>query len=358
MNEIISSEMNKYGISNFLNSSQKYTENLFPEISLDKLFTTCLTGNIFGLLRNNSLSKIFIKEVRTTIGLMSSIMIIIIIHTIFKAIIEGLKNSETSKIAYFLQYLLIVSLVIESFVTILDLTKETINNIINFMNSLIPLMITLMLTTGSITTTSIFQPILIFLTSFIGNFIDNFIIPILMISIVLSIISNVSDKIQIDKLSKSFRSFIIWILGISLTLFTCMLSLEGTLSSGVDGIASKTTKAAVSSLIPVVGKIMGDAVDSIIGCTNILKNSLGVIGIIIIVGITVIPTVKILVMWFSFKIMSAVCEPISDEKIVKLMEQIADSYKIMLAILISVSTMFIISLALVIKITNSVLMYR
>ena len=142
------------------------------------------------------------------------------------------------------------------------------------------------------------------------------------------------------------------------TYIIYMLSLEGTLSSGVDGVASKTTKAAVSTLVPVVGKIMGDTVDSIIGCTNILKNSVGVIGIIIIIGIIAVPTIKILIMWFSFKLMAVVCEPVSDEKIVKLFEQIADSYKIMLAILISVSAMFIISITLVIKITNSVLMYR
>lgn len=358
MNEIIASEMNKFGINNFFDSSQKYTETLFPEMSLDKLFTSTLNGNVFSLLRNNSLIKIFYKEFRTTIGLMSSVLIIIIVHTIFKTIVDGLKNSENSKIAYFLQYLLIVTLVVESFVLILDLTRETVKNVVNFMNLLIPLMITLMLTTGSLTTTSVFQPALIFLTSFIGNFIENFVIPLLMVSIVLSIISNLSDKIQVDKLSKFFRSFIVWVLGILLTLFTCILSLEGTLSSGVDGVASKTTKAAVSTLVPVVGKIMGDTVDSIIGCTNILKNSVGVIGIIIIIGIIAVPTIKILIMWFSFKLMAVVCEPVSDEKIVKLFEQIADSYKIMLAILISVSAMFIISITLVIKITNSVLMYR
>ena len=63
-------------------------------------------------------------------------------------------------------------------------------------------------------------------------------------------------------------------------------------------------------------------------------------------------------MWFSFKITSAICESIADEKIVKLLDQIADGYKIMLAILFSVSMMFIISITIVIKVTNSVIMYR
>ncbi len=358
MNEIISSEMNKFGINQFLDSSEEYTKTVFPEMNLDKLFTVSLSGNINSLLRENAISKIFLKELRESISFLSAILVVIIIHTIFKTIIDGLKNTESSKIVYFVQYLIIVTMIVNQFIMIIDITKETINNLTNFMNLLIPLMTTLMLTTGSIITTNTFQPILIFLSSFIGNFIEVLLIPLLMISIVLSIISNISDKVQVDKLSKCFKSFIIWTLGILLTLFTCILSLEGTLSSGVDGVTSKTAKTAVSTIIPVVGKILGDTVDTVMGCSNILKNSVGIVGVIIIIGIVLMPLIKILVMWLTFKLTSAVCETIADDKIVKLLDQIADGYKILFAILCSVSTMFIIGITIVIKITNSVLMYR
>ena len=127
---------------------------------------------------------------------------------------------------------------------------------IDFMNLLVPLMTTLMLTTGSITTSSIVQPVLIFVINFIGNFINSFLIPILMVSITLGIISNVSDKVQIDKFSKFLKSSIVWFLGIILTIFVGIVSLQGNLSSSIDGVTAKTTKTAVSSFIPVVGKIL------------------------------------------------------------------------------------------------------
>ncbi len=59
-------------------------------------------------------------------------------------------------------------------------------------------------------------------------------------------------RVQINKLSKYMKSSIIWSLGVILTLFVGVLSLEGTLTASVDGITAKTAKAAVSSLIPVV----------------------------------------------------------------------------------------------------------
>lgn len=358
MNEMINSQTKILGIDDFLNSAKKYTENVFPNLNINELFTSSLTGNIGNVFEISNIGKIFLQEIEIAIKLMISVVVIIIIHSIFKAIIENLGNSSSSKIVYFVQYLIIVTIIINSFLTILNLTRESINNIVNFMNLLIPLLITLMLTTGSLVTTSISQPILIFMVNFIGNFIADFLIPLLLVAITISIISNISDKIQINRLSRFLKSSIVWILGIILTIFSCTLSIEGTLSSSVDGITGKTAKAAVSSFIPVVGKILGDTVDSVIGCGNVLKNSVGIIGVIIIIGITIIPIIKILILWVSFKMTSALCEVVADEKIIKLIDQIADSYKILLAILISVSVMFIVGITIVLKITNSSLMYR
>lgn len=358
MEEMIDSQINTLGITDFLEAAKKYTQNVFPDMNISMLFEKSIKGEINDILDIGFVQKLLFNEVYIAISLMASLMIVIIIHSIFRAIIENLDNKATNQIVYFVQYLIIVTILINTFVNILDLTKETINNIVSFMNLLVPLLITLMLTTGTLVTTSVFQPVLIFMMTFIGNFTNLFLIPLLMISITISIISNVSDRVQIDKLSKFMKSFIVWILGIILTIFTCVLSLEGTLSSSVDGLTAKTAKAAVSNFIPIVGKIMGDTVDSVIGCGNILKNSIGTIGIIIIISIVLLPIIKILVLWFSFKLTSALCEVIADNKIVKLMEQIADSYKVVLAVLCSVSIMFIIGITIVIKITNSALMYR
>lgn len=358
MEDMINSQANTLGITQFLNSAKKYTENTFINLDIQELFSNTITGNVGNIFSYFSIGKIFSNEISSALNIIISILIIIIIHSIFKAIIESLGNSTASQIVYFIQYLIITTVVINAFVSILDLTKTSIQNIINFMNLLIPLMTTLMLTTGTVATTSIIEPILIFMINFIGMFINSFLIPLLLISITISIVSNFSDKIQMDKLSKFFKSSIVWILGIILTIFSCTLSLEGILSSSVDGITAKTAKAAVSNFIPVVGKIMGDTVDSVIGCGNILKNSVGIIGVIIIIGIVFIPVIKIGILWFSFKMTAAVTEVIADVKIVKLIDQIADSYKILLAILFSVSIMFIIGITIVLRITNSALMYR
>ena len=285
-------------------------------------------------------------------------MVIIVIHSILKNISEGLENKGIAQITYYVQYILIVTLVMTNFVQILEIVKEAIQNLVGFMNSLIPIMITLMITTGSIVSANLLQPIILFMITFIGNFITGVIIPLVLISTSLGIISKISDRIQIDKLSKFFKSSVVWILGVVLTLFVGVVSVEGTLSSSVDGVTAKTAKAAVSSFIPVVGKILGDAVDTVIGCSSILKNATGIIGIIILLGIAVIPIIKLIVLMAIYYLGAALCQPIADSKIISLLEQIGDTFKTLLAIMCSVSVMFIIGTTLVVKISNSGLMYR
>lgn len=245
-----------------------------------------------------------------------------------------------------------------NFADIIKLIKDTIQNLVGFSHTLIPILITLMMTTGNITSASVVQPILLFLITFIGNIITTILLPLTLIGTALSIISKISDRVQIGKLSKYFKSTTVWILGVTLTLFVGVLSLEGTLSSSVDGITAKTAKVAVSNFIPVVGKILGDAVDTVIGCSNILKNAVGIVGVIIVIGICIVPIIKLTILMATYYLVSAVCEPIADEKIISLLSQIGDTFKILLAMLSAISVMLIIGITLVIKISNSGLMYR
>ena len=137
-----------------------------------------------------------------------------------------------------------------------------------------------------------------------------------------------------------------------------VLSIEGTLGSSVDGITAKTAKAAISTFIPVVGKVLGDAVDTVIGCSAILKNAIGIVGVIVVITICIVPILKLAIITVIYHLTSALCEPIADDKIVGLIAQMADTFKILLAILCSISVMLIIGITLVINISNTGLMYR
>ena len=244
---------------------------------------------------------------------------------------DSLENKNSvSQITYFVEFILVATILLTSFSSCISLVKDTVQSLVGFTNSLLPILITLMLTTGAITSAGVLQPILLLLINFIGNTISNFILPLVLISTSLSILSGISDEIKISKIPKFLNSAIVWVLGTIMTLFVTVLTLEGSLTQTVDGVTAKTTKvpdvtnktlteAAVSTVIPVVGKILGDATDAVIGCAGILKNAVGFVGIIVILGICLMPIIKLTILTITYYLASAICEPIADSKIVNLL---------------------------------------
>lgn len=356
--DILASQQEALGISDFINTSKKYTQDSLTGLDIQDIFKSAITGRVGNTNLFNNILNVLGRETKTAISNIGIIMIVIIIHSILVTISENLGNKSVSQIAYFVEYIIIITLVLNNFADIIGMVKESIVDLVGFSNSLIPLLITLMLTTGAIVSAGVIKPVLLFLINFIGNFIIDFILPLVMIGTTLGIISKISNKVRIDKLAKFLKSSGVWILGIIMTLFVTILSLEGSITETVDGVTAKTAKAAVSTVIPVVGKILGDATDAVIGCAGILKNAVGLIGVLVIVGICIVPIIKLSLLSFTYYIASCICQPIADEKIISLLDSIGDTFKILLAIIFCISVMLIIGLTIVIKVSNGTLLYR
>jgi len=356
--EILSNQEKSLGISDFISASQKYTQESLGDLELQDIFKDAITGKIENNSIFRSITNLLGKELKTSVTNIGIIMIVIIIHSILANISESLGNKSVSQIAYFVEYIVIITIVLSNFSDIINMVKDSIINLVGFSNSLIPLLITLMLTTGAIVSAGVIKPVLLILINFIGNFIINFILPLVIIGTALSIVSKISNKVKIDKFAKFLKSCSTWILGTIMTLFVTVLSLEGTVTGLVDGVTAKTTKAAVSTVIPVVGKILGDATDAVLGCAGILKNAVGVVGIIVVLGICLTPIIKLTLLSLTYYIASCVCQPIADEKILGLLDNISDTFKILLAIIFCVSVMLIVGLTIVINISNGTLLYR
>lgn len=357
-NETIKEQQEEFKIQDFIKNSKEYTGEFFKDIDINEILNRAIKGEVDNSTLLKKILNLLGTEVVDNVKAIVSILAIIVIHSILKSISESLENDGIAKLIYYVQYILIVTIIMKNFSDIVELVQDTTSNLVGFMNMLVPLLISLMLYTGSITTSSLIEPIILFMINFIGNMIQNVIIPLVLILTSLVIISKISDRVQIDKLSKFLKSGIIWFLGIVLTIFVGVVSLEGTISSSVDGITAKTAKTVVSSAIPVVGKILGDAVDTVLGCGIILKNAIGLVGVIIVIGICIIPILKLAVLSTFYKLLATLVQPVADGKIVSLLEQIGDIFKIFLGVLSAISVMLIIGTTLVLRMSNSSMMYR
>lgn len=339
-------------ISTFLNETKQYTTDFFPELNSQNLVDELTNGTkIDSKNLVNKIINIFIGKIKENAKIIFSIIAVSILCSILKNI-QSSFGGNVSEIAFYVCYLFIIILIIASYTDIVSLCKDTITKLNDFMNMLIPLVLGLLVANGSIVSVSILQPILLVMTSTINVIVANVILPIIFISTMMNLIGNISENIKVSKIPKLLQKICLWCLEFILIIFIGILSIEGTLGANVDGVTAKAAKSIVSTVIPVVGKALSDATDSILGATLITRNAVGIVGMIAIISIVLNPLISALIMMITYNVASALIEPIVDSRISKCMSGMGDSIKIVFALMATVCMLFIISTTIMIKLGN------
>ena len=344
--ELIQSQIQDMNINSIIDKAEKDTKN---NIDFNTIFEESLQGKLSQNIIINTVGKILGTELKESLKMLVSILLIIIIYGLMKNISENLGNNQTGKIGHFVQIIILITALMEVYTHILQIVKETLETISSFTYMLLPLFISLSISTGNITAATGIQSVILVSINIITTFINQILIPIIIVATVIGIISNISDEVHMNRLSKYMKSTIIWILCIFLTIFTCVLSLESNLGQGIDQFTSKTTKTAVSTFVPVVGKILGDTVESVLGCTNIIKNAVGTLGVIGTIFIAATPLIRVGLTTLFIYLISGLAEIVADEKIVYVLEQMGDSCKVLLASITTVVIMLIIGFTITMK---------
>lgn len=363
---IFANENNTYNTVNDVSSSfglDSYIEEIngcikdlnIDNIDINELSKELISGKGIGF--NNiitNLISLLLREVFSSLKGALIIFFIIIIMAIMSAISLD-KKSEITNIVYLVCFIAIATISITTFKDTIELFTNTTDKLSKIMQIVSPFVIAILIGTGAVTSTGIIQPMLLFISSFIGFIITYIVVPLLSISVALNIVSAMSDNLEFSKLSKTFNKAVIWIVGIVLTLFLGMLSLETSLSSSIDSLTVNVTQAAVSNFIPVVGKFFSDSLETVIGSAQIIGKTGGIIGVVTIIIISCIPVLKILSILIIYVILSAICEPICNEKkITKFLDGFVDVYKTILGILIGVDILFIISTGIIINLCSKI----
>lgn len=334
--------------------------NILSDLNINTLIKSSFNSgqafNIKALLKN--IWRYVMAELFINIGLLGKIIILSIFCAVLQNFHTGFQGESIGKIAYGICYIIITILAMQSFSIVSKTCFDTIDLIVTFMQSLLPILITLLLSVGGITSFSLLQPVVYTSLTVITTFIKTVVIPMVIFSSILSIISNISDKVRISKLASLIRGTAIALLGIILTVFTGIISIQGLASASMDGVMAKTAKFTVDNFIPIIGDFLSEAFDTVIGCTLMVKNGISIIGLIILVFIVLLPVIKILAIFLSYKLSAALIQPIIDNELVQSLNDIGNSVFVLLCCMASVGILFFIAITIIMGIGNVSIMMR
>lgn len=344
-------------LSDMVDSLNEYKEEseLGREIDLEDISQNLITG------KNSDYSKIiqklldlFAKEILTSLKSGIAILIVIVLVGIFSSL-EIDKQSSVNKTVYVISSIVIVTILAENYVSVLESYRKTISVLTNIMQTITPFVMIVMVASGKIVSSNLIQPIILFIASLVGTLINYIVVPFVTISIVMKIVSMFGGKIRLNKLGELFSKSGLWITGVVFTLFLSVISVKGSITTSVDNVIVKTSQTAVSNFIPVVGKFVSDSLESIMGATEVIGKTAGVIGIIVMCVISLTPIVQMLVIFVSHKILAALAETLTDnQNTIGIIDSFAETYKVLFGVLIGVLALFVMSTGVLIKLMGSI----
>ncbi|MFV9567604.1 stage III sporulation protein AE [Thermoanaerobacter mathranii] len=349
-----------YQIDRFVKETNQKNGNIFPYVDIKTYIGDVISGkqsfDINKIFKN--LLKLFFKELYSSVKLLTQLLILAVIGGILMNLHGSFENENISEIAFLAVYGIFIVIAVKSFIEALGIGKEAIDSMVDFMQSMLPVLITLLVSVGAFTSAAFFHPVVIVTVQFIAHLMRDFILPIILLMTAVKIVGNISEKFSLNKMGDFLKTLSTASISILLSIFLGVITIQGLSSSMADGVLSRTAKYTVGAFLPVVGGLLSDSVDAVIGASLLIKGAVGIYGLIAIVIISAMPLIKLFSLIIIYRFTAAVIEPISDKRIVNCLSEVATSLTYVFGVLASVTVMMFFTITAIIGTASITTMLR
>ena len=343
-----------------LTSIDEDISQYMPEMSLREMLRNILNGTLSFNAQDfmQGLFQIFRHEVALSLNVIGKLIFLAVLSAVVMNLQGAFEKSSIHKIADFVILSIVIILILSSVNEVLTVGRETLTRLTNFMQVLMPIQLILLVALGSVNSVAILQPSLFLMINVISSLFTYVIFPFIYFEVVLKLVNHLSDAFKVDKLASMFKGLILSIVSISSTVFLAILSIQGIGGAVVDGVSIRTAKYMTDAFVPVVGGMLSDIMETMVGGSLLIKNSFGILGLVALILITLVPAIKLFVIYLLYKFAAALVQPLGDSKVVAIISDMANSLLLVFVAVIFVAVMFFFTIVIITTTANFAVMLR
>lgn len=272
--------------------------------------------------------------------------------TLLSGLINALKsgvNGQTSgEMIFLIAYIAALIPLLAVLTEVIQSSIRCITSMKKQMQILFPIMLTLMSVSGGVFSASVCRPAVGFFCNTIVSIIHSVVMPITITIMILSLASNLTKELKIGKFTAFFKSINKWLIGVSISVFGIFFTLQGITAATHDGMVRRATKYAIGNGVPIVGGFLSGGFDLAVAGSVLIKNSLGAMGIFIMVAVLFEPIILLVSMNVLLRLTAAVTQPFGDSRISDFLAETADNLHYCTACLLMTAFLYFLSIILMI----------
>ena len=271
---------------------------------------------------------------------------------------EWFREGSTGKAARYAGLLMTMGFLVADLRDHVLLCQTGVSRMAGWMQALFPLMITLLAAVGGTASSAFYQPAVMAAAGSMTTLIEHVTMPLAVSVAMLTMVSGLGTGLRVSRLCRLLRQAANWTLGLGFTVFIGVMSVQGLNAAALDGVSIRTAKYAMDHFIPIVGGMFADTVDTLVGCSLVVHNAVGVLGLVLLLSMLALPLVRTVTTLFLYRACAAILQPVSDSPLCRAIGGYADVFSLLFIIQLSVGAMFLLLVAQLITVGNLTVMLR
>lgn len=240
----------------------------------------------------------------------------------------------------------------------ITLAVQTVQHISDSMQGLLPMLLTMMAAIGGSAGSALMQPAVVASASAMTELISSVTVPLTVASGVLCMLSHLGDGIRVQRLADFTQQCAVWSLGIGFTVFIGVLTTRSVTAAALDGVTLRTAKYALNNIVPFVGGLFADTVDTLVGSGLLVQSALGVTGLVIIASIAIVPLCQTFASAMLYRLTSALMQPVSDGALSGSIHDFGKVLMLLFVLQLSAAAMYLLLIAQLIAVSGMTMMLR
>ena len=228
--------------------------------------------------------------------------------------------------------------------SLIGLGAGTMDTMSVFSKALLPTLAAAAASAGAMGTATVQQVSAVFFADLLLQLIHSLLLPMTYLYIGMLTAGAMLSDSRLSSVAAALKKVIAWILGVSLIAFTGYLSVVRVITGSVDGAAVKAAKAAISGAVPVVGSILSDAAETVLAGACLLKNTIGVFGMLAVLAICAIPFLQLGIQYLLYKLAAFLSGMIGPPELCRLVDGLAGAFGLVLGMTGACALLLLISI--------------
>lgn len=331
-------------LQNYLDTFSEY-----KGVSVKEKLMSVITGDYaldYSSLAQSVVSLVW-EEAKIMLPAFAIILAVALLCGILNSVKNGFLNNTMTGIINFVGYIAVGAVVLSCLIGVIETAFSAIANMKRQMEIVYPILLTLMAASGGAVSAGVFRPAVAFMSSGIAELFTAIVLPTSIVVIVLAFIGNLSEDVRTERLGDLFKSVNKWLIGLSLGLFSILLTVQGITSAQYDGLSFRAAKYVISGSVPLVGGFLSGGLDLVLAGSAIIKNAVGSFAVFLLFGTLLRPLLLILAFQIFLRLSAAATEPVGG-KISSFLSRLATDSGYILAGLLCMAFLYFLTLMLLI----------